>query len=591
MNRVKLWVYVVLAIASGTLFFRASSIDAVTRATAGVDRRLTVASAHAAFALQSLDGRAAAMAALVAGDPWLERAVAVAAAPLTPTSGKRPQALPPADEAKREDGRLVAARAAAKTAAAAVGVSGDTRFEVWVAAASDFADGTKGDPAVWELLRGAASGKARAGRVVLDELAWTVAAAPTADGGAVAVALPLDAAWAGAVARATGAEVTLAVPGTKPLTTARPEDAGVIADAGARAPGALADAGRFAPVPIALPVALPLPPAPMLFGTAPAARVFALPLEGLKSAQLVLSVATRAELVPLVREQWNGVAGLGALLVLGLLFGLLVRGEVAAQLPADLVSAAARIAQGEFDARAPSLAGKLGTIAAALNQAAEAAEKTAAAQPAAPFHLPPLPAEAEPNAFVFPPRAAAPADPFAGDSAPAPASAFRSPPALPAEPAFAAAPAFPSASALPAEPAFASDPGPIAAPRPTGASALFGGAFEAAPVRAPAVPSPQSASFTAPLTTPADLLHDAAQTAAPEAAAGSDDDHFHEVFEDFLRVRRECGEAADGFTFERFRTKLEKNRDQLVTKYACKTVRFQVYVKEGKAALKATPVR
>ncbi len=37
--------------------------------------------------------------------------------------------------------------------------------------------------------------------------------------------------------------------------------------------------------------------------------------------------------------------------------------------------------------------------------------------------------------------------------------------------------------------------------------------------------------------------------------------------------------------------KLRKNKEQLVTKYNCKTVRFQVYVKEGKAALKATPVK
>jgi hypothetical protein len=560
MNRVKLWVYVVLAIAAGALFLRSSSTDAVTRARAGLDRRLTVASAHATTALATLDGQAVALAAITARDPGLQQATSIAAEPLTPPKGKRPPAAPlPADEATRQSGRLVAARAAATAAAAAIGVPGDTRLEVWVAAASDFAEGTKGDAAIWDLLRGAASGKARADRVVFDELAWTVAAAPTADGGAVAVALPLDAAWAGAVTGATGADVTLAVPGAKAVTTARPEDAKAIADAGARAPGSLADAGRFAPVSIPLPIPVPLPPAPMLFGTAPAQRVFALPLEGVKSAHVVLSVATRADLVPLVREQWSAVAGLAALLVLGVLFGLLVRGEVAAQLPADLVSAAARIEKGDFEARAPSLAGKLGTIAAALNQAADAAEKAAAAPPTPPFQLEPAAADAEPSTFEFPARAAAAAtDPFAAASAPA----------------------FPSARAFPSEPAFA-------APEPTGAGALFGGAFEAAPVRAPAEPAP----LAAPLTTPADFLQAAAQTAAPEAPVGGDEDHWRQVFDDFLRVRRECGEAAEGLTFERFSAKLEKNRDQLIAKYACKTVRFQVYVKEGKAALKATPVR
>ena len=47
----------------------------------------------------------------------------------------------------------------------------------------------------------------------------------------------------------------------------------------------------------------------------------------------------------------------------------------------------------------------------------------------------------------------------------------------------------------------------------------------------------------------------------------------------------------DGLTWDRFRDKLRRNHDTLAQKYACRTVRFQVYVKDGKAALKATPVR
>jgi len=63
------------------------------------------------------------------------------------------------------------------------------------------------------------------------------------------------------------------------------------------------------------------------------------------------------------------------------------------------------------------------------------------------------------------------------------------------------------------------------------------------------------------------------------------------VFDAFVSTRAQCGESADGINYERFATKLRTNRDQLVQKYNCRTVRFQVYVKEGKAALKATPVR
>ena len=44
-------------------------------------------------------------------------------------------------------------------------------------------------------------------------------------------------------------------------------------------------------------------------------------------------------------------------------------------------------------------------------------------------------------------------------------------------------------------------------------------------------------------------------------------------------------------TLDKFRTKLEANRQQLVAKYGCRTARFSVYVKDGKAAIKATPVR
>lgn len=71
----------------------------------------------------------------------------------------------------------------------------------------------------------------------------------------------------------------------------------------------------------------------------------------------------------------------------------------------------------------------------------------------------------------------------------------------------------------------------------------------------------------------------------------ADEGHFREVFRDFLTTRAHCGEPSDGITYERFAAKLRKNRDQLIEKYNCRTVRFQVYVKEGKAALKATPVR
>jgi hypothetical protein len=63
------------------------------------------------------------------------------------------------------------------------------------------------------------------------------------------------------------------------------------------------------------------------------------------------------------------------------------------------------------------------------------------------------------------------------------------------------------------------------------------------------------------------------------------------VFDEFVRTRQQCGEDTDQLTYERFLAKLMKNRKAIIDKYNSKSVRFQVYVKAGKAALRAVPVR
>ncbi len=72
---------------------------------------------------------------------------------------------------------------------------------------------------------------------------------------------------------------------------------------------------------------------------------------------------------------------------------------------------------------------------------------------------------------------------------------------------------------------------------------------------------------------------------------GGDAAYFREVYDDFVELKRKCGEATDNLTYDKFSAKLRANRDALVAKYHCKAVKFQVYVKDGKAALKATPVK
>ncbi len=63
------------------------------------------------------------------------------------------------------------------------------------------------------------------------------------------------------------------------------------------------------------------------------------------------------------------------------------------------------------------------------------------------------------------------------------------------------------------------------------------------------------------------------------------------VYDDFVRTKKQCGEPTEGLTFEKFQHTLKKNRDALIQRHGCKRVRFSVYIKDGRASLKATPVR
>jgi hypothetical protein len=118
-----------------------------------------------------------------------------------------------------------------------------------------------------------------------------------------------------------------------------------------------------------------------------------------------------------------------------------------------------------------------------------------------------------------------------------------------------------------------------------GAEGDLGRPGGAAPAEAPAPAALSGAQVEGVPARPAPLA--GARAPLPEA----DEAHWRGVFDDFVRVRGQTGEPANTVSYERFRTKLARNREQLVQRYNCKTVRFQVYVKQGKAAVRATPVR
>ncbi len=75
-------------------------------------------------------------------------------------------------------------------------------------------------------------------------------------------------------------------------------------------------------------------------------------------------------------------------------------------------------------------------------------------------------------------------------------------------------------------------------------------------------------------------------------ASRDDESHFRDVFSQYLALREQCGESNAELTYERFAMTLRKNREQIImSRPDARDVRFTVYVKAGKASLKASPVK
>lgn len=69
------------------------------------------------------------------------------------------------------------------------------------------------------------------------------------------------------------------------------------------------------------------------------------------------------------------------------------------------------------------------------------------------------------------------------------------------------------------------------------------------------------------------------------------DRHYRAVYDEFVALKKKCGEPTSGLTFEKLLTTLRKNAETIKAKHNVDEVRFTVYEKAGKAALKATPVK
>lgn len=187
-------------------------------------------------------------------------------------------------------------------------------------------------------------------------------------------------------------------------------------------------------------------------------------------------------------------------------------------------------------------------------------------------------------------------------AAPPPAAPRAAPPGPP--PARPPAPAAPP----PAAPPPAAPPPPVAAPVPLAASPLastmlgvgVSGATGSA-VQAPRAPAPGVGSSpldddeddegqTMVSRVPDELIKQSA-TGAFAAISGTDEAHFRETYQQFVATKQQCGEAVTGLTYEKFKDTLRKNQEKIQQAHGTSKVRFTVYVKEGKAALKATPIK
>jgi hypothetical protein len=212
-----------------------------------------------------------------------------------------------------------------------------------------------------------------------------------------------------------------------------------------------------------------------------------------------------------------------------------------------------KLAKGQADAMQPSkYRGVYRTIASDVNDGIDvAAAKTGGTRRAADLTqvLGDLPAEPQMSAFSFP-----------GDTESSP----KPKPAPPPAPAGGPAP--------PPRP-------PGSAPRPAVvAESSVTQEVAEAPRRLPGKPprAPAAAVATAPVQ---------------QAATDPQNAEWMNVYEEFAATKQRCGESLDGFTFEKFQSTLKKHRDAIVERHGVRRVKFSVYIKEGKAALKASPIK
>jgi hypothetical protein len=150
---------------------------------------------------------------------------------------------------------------------------------------------------------------------------------------------------------------------------------------------------------------------------------------------------------------------------------------------------------------------------------------------------------------------------------------------------------------IPDQPQMSAFSVPGEAPVSTGSGALDLSVAEASapralpqpPGRRPKPPAPKGGPFAGSLD--ATMPEGTAPPVNGSGAGDSEESEWRSVYEEFVALKQQCGENTEGFTYEKFEQTLRKNRETLINRHGAKRVKFSVYVKDGKAALKAAPLR
>jgi len=293
---------------------------------------------------------------------------------------------------------------------------------------------------------------------------------------------------------------------------------------------------------------------------------------------------------------WPMIIGI---VVAGLVFGLLLT-FVEHDLPVRKMRAQAqKLKKGEIDLlQLPQLSGALRDIGGDVNAGIERVAEKGGGAPRKAADLEAIVGHAEAgamSAFSFPmsePSSAPKPNPM-----PPPPGSRPIPPAPTSQPSIQNKPPVPAAK-----------PGPISSPNIRALQQPETSPTAVMPLRAPDGPSaaiamPAPIAAPAPVSTPllqrADEEEQTTVAAVPQEvlaraigdAQNPDELEWPNVYEDFVKTKKQCSEPVEGLTFDKFRQTLRKNRDALVQRHNCKRVKFTVYVKDGRASLKATPIK